>query len=57
MDVVKRDLRHKGMRIESRAQSRAEPPTPTAFATSHDHGSTETLKRHVLELQGQLKSL
>jgi hypothetical protein len=35
MDTIKRDLRQKGMRIESRAQSHTtEPPMPTAFATS-----------------------
>jgi hypothetical protein len=37
MDAVKRDLRQKGMRIESRAQSHAsEPSTPTAFVASRD---------------------
>jgi hypothetical protein len=52
MDAVKRDLCQKGMRIESRAQSRrAEPPTPTAFAPSHHDATTEFLKRQVSELQ------
>jgi hypothetical protein len=42
MDTVKRDLRQKGMRIESRAQSHTtEPPTPTAFAASHDDATIE----------------
>jgi pyruvoyl-dependent arginine decarboxylase (PvlArgDC) len=46
MDTVKRDLRQKGMRIKSRAQSHTtEPPTPMAFATSHDDATTELLKR------------
>jgi hypothetical protein len=54
MDTVKRDLRQKGMRIESRAQSRTtEPPTPTAFAASHDDATTKLLKQ-VSELQDQL---
>jgi hypothetical protein len=58
MDTVKRDLRQKGMRIESRAQSYAtEPKTPTAFASSHNDATTELLKRQVSELQDQLKSL
>jgi hypothetical protein len=58
MDTVKRDLRQKGMRIESRAQSHTtEPPTPTAFAASHDDATTELLKQQVSELQDQLKSL
>jgi hypothetical protein len=58
MDTVKRDLRQKGMRIESRAQSHTtEPPTPTAFAASHDDATTELLKRQVSELQDQLKCL
>jgi hypothetical protein len=58
MDTLKRDLRQKGMRIESRARSHVkEPPTPTAFAASHDDGTTDFLKRQVSELQNQLKSL
>jgi hypothetical protein len=58
MDTVKRHLRQKGMRIESRAQSHTtEPPTPTALAASHDDATTELLKRQVSELQDQLKSL
>jgi hypothetical protein len=58
MDTVKRDLRQKGMRIESRAQSHTtEPPTPTAFAASHDDATTKLLQRQVSELQDQLKSL
>jgi hypothetical protein len=58
MDTVKRDLRQKGMRIESRAQSHTtEPPTPTPFAASHDDVTTDLLKRQVSELQDQLKSL
>jgi hypothetical protein len=58
IDTVKRDLRQKGMRIESRAQSHtAEPPTATAFAASHDDAATKLLKRQVSELQAQLKSL
>jgi hypothetical protein len=45
VDAFKRDLRQKGMRIESRAQSyKAEPPTPTALTTSHDDATTELLK-------------
>jgi hypothetical protein len=55
MDAVKRDLRQKGMRVESRVQSRAKPPTPTAFEVSHDDAPTETLKRQVSNLQDQLK--
>jgi hypothetical protein len=44
MDAVKRDLRQKGMRIESCAQSHTtEPPTPTAFASSHDDTGSELL--------------
>jgi uncharacterized protein YeeX (DUF496 family) len=58
MDTVKRDLRQKGMRIESRAQSHTtEPLTPTVFTASHDDATTELLKRQVSELQDQLKSL
>jgi hypothetical protein len=58
MATVKRDLRERGMRIESRAQSHtAEPPTPTAFAASHDDAMTKLLKRQVSKLQDQLKSL
>jgi hypothetical protein len=58
LDAVKRDLRQKGMRIESRAQSHAaQPPTPTALAASHDDATTEILKRQVSELQDQLRSL
>jgi hypothetical protein len=58
IDTVKRDLRQKGMRIESRAQSqKTEPPTPTAFAASHDDATTEILKRQVSKLQDELKSL
>jgi hypothetical protein len=46
------------MRIESRAQSHTtEPPSPTAFAASHDEATTDVLKRQVSELQDQLKSL
>jgi hypothetical protein len=57
MDAVKRDLRQKGMRIESRAQAHTtEPPTPTAFAACHDDTTTDLLKRQVSELQDQLKS-
>jgi hypothetical protein len=42
MDTVKRDIRQKGMRIEIRAQSHTmEPPTPTAFATSHDDATAK----------------
>jgi hypothetical protein len=42
MGVVKRDFRQKGMRIESRTQSHTmEPPTPAAFATSHDDATSE----------------
>ena len=52
------DLRQKGMCIESHAQSHTtEPPTPTAFAASHDDATTELLKRQVSELQDQLKFL
>jgi hypothetical protein len=52
MDTVKRDLRQKGMCIESSAHSHtAEPPTPTAFAESHYDATTELLKRQVSELQ------
>jgi hypothetical protein len=58
MDAVKRDLRQKGMRIESRAQSRtAELLTPTAFATSHDDVMAKLLERQVSEIQDQLKFL
>jgi environmental stress-induced protein Ves len=58
MDAVKRDLRQKAMRIESRAQSHTtEPPTPTAFAASRDDATTELLKQQVSELQDQLKYL
>jgi hypothetical protein len=58
MDAVKRDRRQKGMRIESRAQSHTtEPPTPKAFAASHDDATTDLLKRQVSELQDQLKYL
>ena len=58
MDTVKRELRQKGMRIESRVQSHtAEPPTPTAIAASHDDTSTKPLKQQVSELQDHLKSL
>jgi hypothetical protein len=58
MDTVKRDLRQKGMRIKSHAQKHTtEPPTPTAFAASHDDATTELLKRQVSELQDHLKSL
>jgi hypothetical protein len=58
VDAVKRDLRQKGMRIESRAQSRTtEPPAPTALAASHDDATTEVLKEQVSELQDLLKSL
>jgi hypothetical protein len=58
MDTVKRDLRQKGMRIESHAQSHTtEPPTPTAFAASHDDATTDLLKRQVSELQDQPKYL
>jgi hypothetical protein len=58
MDTVKRDLRQKGMCIESRAQSRTtELPTPMAFAASHNDAATELLKRQVSKLQDQLKSL
>jgi hypothetical protein len=57
MDTVKRDLRQKDMRIESRAQSHTtEPPTPTAFAASHDDATTDLFKGQVSELQDQLKS-
>jgi hypothetical protein len=46
MDTVKRELRQNGMRIESRVQSHTtEPPTPTAFAASHDDATTELLKK------------
>jgi hypothetical protein len=56
MDAVKCDLRQKGMRIESGAQSHAaKPPTPTAFAASHDDATTKLLKRQVSELQDHLK--
>jgi hypothetical protein len=45
MGAVKRDLRQKGMPIESRAQShKAEPPTPAAFAASHDDATTEKVE-------------
>jgi hypothetical protein len=45
MDAVNRDLRQKGMRIESRVQSRTvEPPTPTAFGASHYNATTGLLK-------------
>jgi hypothetical protein len=58
MDTVKRDLRQKGMRIETRAQSHtAEPPTHAAFAASHDDATTDLLKRQVSDLQDKLKSL
>jgi hypothetical protein len=46
MDTVKRDIRQKGMRIESCAQSHTtEPPTSTAFEATHDDATTEILKR------------
>jgi hypothetical protein len=44
IDTVKLDLRQKGKRIDSRAQSHTtEPPTPTAFAASHDEATTNLL--------------
>jgi hypothetical protein len=52
MDTVERDIRQKGMRIDSRAQSHTtEPPTPTAFAASHNDATTELLKRQASKLQ------
>jgi hypothetical protein len=58
MDTFKRDLRQKGMRIESHAQPHKwELSRPTAFAASHDEATTELLKRQVSELKYQLKSL
>jgi hypothetical protein len=56
MNASKRELRQKGMRIESRAQSLAEPPKRAAFAASYDDASTEILKRQVAELKDQLTS-
>jgi hypothetical protein len=42
MDTAKRDLRQKGMRIESCAQSHTtESPTPTALAASRKDATTE----------------
>jgi hypothetical protein len=57
INAVKRNLRQKCMRTESRAQSRAEPPTPTALGVSHDDASTDILKRQVSELQDKVKYL
>jgi hypothetical protein len=56
--AFKRNLRQKGMRIESCAQShKAEPPTHTDIAASHDDVTSELLKRQVSEIQDQVKYL
>ena len=57
MDAVKRDLRQKGMRIESRGRTQTEAPPPAAFPAFSGDTSAESLKRQVHDLQEQLKSM
>jgi hypothetical protein len=57
IDDVKRDLRQKGMRIESRTTASDKTPAPTAFPAATGDFDSEVLKRHVIELQHQFKSL
>jgi hypothetical protein len=56
VDTVKRDLRQKGMRIESRAQLHTTEP-PTLLQRLIMTQRQIFLKRQVSELQDQLKSL
>jgi hypothetical protein len=57
MDAVKRNLRQKGMRIESRGRTQTETPPPAAFPAFSGDTSAESLKRKVHDLQKQLKSM
>jgi hypothetical protein len=57
MDAVKRDLRHKGMRIESCGMTQTEAPPPAFFPAFSGDTSLESLKRQVHDLHEKLKSM
>jgi hypothetical protein len=57
MDADKRDLRQKGMHIESHGRTHTEAPPPAPFPAFSGDTSTNSLKREVHDLQKQLTSM
>jgi hypothetical protein len=55
IDAVKRDLRQKGMHVESRGRTQMETPPLAAFLAFSGDTSAESLKRKVRDLHEKLK--